>query len=165
MIFRTTTFTGEGEFMSFLCCGVKYSKNDPETYWCIDTDLIKPALKKFVGNHKINYEIVETLTCKKNGCIKVQVHRYGLKKGKKTKFETMEYKGFRAVEYLEETSAFRQRQDTKCPNVNVPSSSKNDFVYGKVIDGTTQKIRYLNEQGFASDEKLIQKVKYIKKNG
>ncbi len=151
--------------MSFLCCGVKYSKNDPETYWCIDTDIIKPALKKYVGNHRDLYEIVDTLTCKKNGCIKVQVHRYGMIKGKKQRLETIEKKGQWAVEYLKETSSVRQRQDTKCPIVNIPSSSKNDFVYGKVMNSTTQRIRYLNEQGFASDEKLIQKVKYIKKNG
>lgn len=34
--------------MSILCCGVKYSKNDADTYWCFDTDIIKPVTKNIL---------------------------------------------------------------------------------------------------------------------
>lgn len=147
--------------MPFLCCGVKYSKNDPDTYWCIDTDILKTPTKKNVDNHRIVKEVVETLTCKKNGCTKIQVSRYYSFKGKMHRAELEELKGMKAQEYLQRTSNVRIRQPQKCPMVSIPSSSKNDFVYGKVIDSETQGIRYLNEQGWASAEKIISKVRYL----
>lgn len=147
--------------MPFLCCGVKYSKNDPETYWCIDTDILKTPTKKNVDNQRIIKEVVETLTCKKNGCTKIQISRYSRVKGKLKRVELEELKGIKAQNYLFETSNLRIRQPQKCPMVSIPSSSKNDFVYGKVIDSETQGIRYLNEQGWASDKKIISKVKYL----
>ena len=68
--------------MAFLCCGVKYSKNDPDTYWCIDTDVLEKPTKKTIKNLKVLKEKVEILTCKKNGCTKIQIFRYGHFKGK-----------------------------------------------------------------------------------
>ncbi len=147
--------------MPFLCCGVKYSVTDPETYWCIDTDVVSVPTKKKIDNRKIVKEVVETLNCKKNGCTKVQIARYFRLKGELHIAEFEELKGRQAQDYLEKTSKLRIRQPQKCPVVNVPTLSKNDFVYGKVINSETQRIRYLNEQGWASDKKIISKVKYL----
>lgn len=133
--------------MPFLCCGVKYSKNDPDTYWCIDTDIINKPTKKTVNNKRVIKEVVETLTCKKNGCLKIQISRFGHFQGKLKKIETEELKGKKATEFLEATSNIRIRQPLKAPMVNIPRTSKNDFVYGKAIGKETQRIRYLNEQG------------------
>ncbi len=148
--------------MSFFCCGVKYSKNDPETYWCIDTDIINAPIKKNVNNKRVIKEVVDTLTCKKNGCLKVQITRYGHDKGKLRKLEVEELKGNRALDFLKETSKIRIRQPLKVPLVSIPKQSKNDFVYGKTLDRETQRRRYLSEQGWASSEKLISKVRFIK---
>lgn len=147
--------------MSFYCCGVKYSKNDPETYWCIDTDILTTPTKKNVDNKKIVKEICETLTCKKNGCTKVQIFRFASVKGQLKKIEVEELKGYKAFEFLAATSKIRIRQPQKTPLVFIPNASKNDFVYGKTIGKETQKIRYLNEQGWASNKKIISKVKYL----
>ena len=111
--------------MSFLCCGVKYSKNDPETYWCIDTYLI---------NKRTGKEIVDVLTCKKNGCLKVQISKYD--KNKKL-IEKQELKGNKAEKYLADTVKIRVKQPLICPIQKVAARTKNDFKYGKVIDSTT----------------------------
>ena len=150
--------------MSFLCCGVKYSKNDPNTYWCIDTDIIEPALKKYASGAKIKKEIVETLTCKKNGCLKIKISRFGIVKGQNTLLEIQELKGKEALQYLKDTSSVRKRQPLTCPLKKVPVKNKNDFIYGKVINSVTQRARYVNEQGFADNKKIISECR-IYKNG
>ena len=147
--------------MPFLCCGVKYSKNDLNTYWCIDTYILNTPSKKLVNNRRVVKEVVDVLTCKKNGCVKIQISRYGQVKGIKKRLELEELKGKMAQEYLELTSKIRIKQPVKVPAVNIPITSRNDFVYGKTIDGFTQRIRYLNEQGWASNEKIISKVKVM----
>ena len=145
--------------MSFLCCGVKYSKNDPETYWCIETDINKPVQKKYVENHRVIKEIVDILTCKKNGCLKVKISRYGTFKGKKKLLEVENLSSKKAAIYIQETFNVRQRQPIVCPIQNVPIRKNNDFKYGKVIDSETQRARYLSEQDWASDYKIKCNVK------
>lgn len=147
--------------MSFLCCGVKYSKNDPETYWCIDTDINKPVQKKFIGNERVVKEIVDSLTCKKNGCLKVQIRRYGNLRGKNKLLEIEELSGKKAFNYLEQTSKIRQRQPLNCPVQKIPYAKHIDFVYGKVVDATTQRKRYLNETDWADDKLINAPVKII----
>lgn len=147
--------------MSFYCCGIKYSKNDPETYWCIDTYIINSPTKKNVGNKKVIKEVIDSLTCKKNGCLKIQITRYGHVKGCFKKLETEELKGNKALDFLKETINIRIRQPLKAPKKKIPSKIKSDFVYGKTINKETQKIRYLSEQGWASNEKIESKVKYL----
>lgn len=147
--------------MPFLCCGVKYSKNDPDTYWCIDTYIINAPIKKLVNNRRVIKEVVDVLTCKKNGCVKIQISRYGHVKGIKKRLELEELKGKKAQDYLEATSKTRIKQPTRAPLINIPQGSKSDFVYGKVIDGMTQRIRYLNEQGWASSELIKSEVKVV----
>lgn len=146
--------------MSFYCCGIKYSKNDPETYWCISTDIINIPTKKNVKNKRIIKEVVDSLTCKKNGCLKVQITRFGHVNGKLKKIEVEELKGKKALDFLKETSKIRIRQPLQVPMLKIPKQSKNDFVYGKTIDRETQRRRFLSEQGWASNEKIISKVKF-----
>lgn len=148
--------------MPFLCCGVKYSKNDPDTYWCIDTYLIKEPIIKSVKNKRIIKEIIDVLTCKKNGCVKIQISRYARIQGVTKRIELEEIKGKKAQEYLEKTSKIRVKQPPVIPTVNIPKSTRNDFVYGKTIDGETQRKRYVNEQGWASNEVIKSKVKIIR---
>lgn len=147
--------------MPFLCCGVKYSTNDPNTYWCIDVYILKNPTKKNIGNRRITKEKVEVLTCKKNGCVKIQISRYAHVKGQLKRIEIEELKGEKAQRYLLNTSDIRIKQPMKAPAVNIPQGSKSDFVYGKVLDGTTQRIRYLSERGWASNEIIKSKVKII----
>ena len=147
--------------MSFLCCGVKYSKNDIETYWCIETDITNPIQKKYVGNDRVFKEVVDTLTCKKNGCLKVNITRYGKIKGRKKILEVEKLSGKKAFEYLSETANVRISQPQICPMQKVPIKKKNDFKYGQVIDSTTQRARYLNEQDWASKEKIKSECNYF----
>lgn len=139
--------------MSFVCCGVKYSKNDPETYWCIDTDINKPVQKKYVGNDRVIKEVVDSLTCKKNGCLKVNITRYGKFRGKRKLLEIERLSGEASAKYLQETADVRERQPLSCPMQNVPFSKYIDFKYGKVLDSTTQRARYLNETDWADEKK------------
>ena len=148
--------------MSFYCCGVKYSKNDPDTYWCIDTYINQPIQKKVVNNKKVSKEIVEVLTCKKNGCTKVQVKRYGKINGSENILEVEEFSRKKAARYLENTINIRVKQPSVCPSKKIPYAKKNDFKYGKAINSFTQRIRYLNEQGWASDKKIVAEVKTYK---
>lgn len=148
--------------MSFVCCGVKYSKNDPETYWCIDTDINKPVQKKYVGNDRVIKEVIDSLTCKKNGCLKVKIFRYGKLRGKKKLLETECLSGAEAFNYLEATASVRERQPLSCPIQSVPFSKHIDFKYGKVLNSITQRARYLNEQDWADDKKIVNECKTIK---
>lgn len=141
--------------MAFVCCGIKYSKNDPQTYWCIDTFINKPVQKKSVGQQKVVKEVVDTLTCKKNGCIKVNITRYGKFRGYNKLLEIENLSGHQAVEYLQKTINSREKQPLVCPVKNIPQAKNIDLCYGKVINSTTQKARYLNEKGFADNNKIV----------
>lgn len=149
----------KGVTMSFYCCGLKYSKNDPETYWCIDTYLNKIIQKKYIEKKKVLKEVVDCLTCKKNGCIKIQIFRYGTEKGKNILLEKEELSGKKASKYLADTISIREKQNQICPTKTVPIRKNNDFKYGKVLNSTTQRIRFLNEQGWAEKEKIHSPVK------
>lgn len=145
--------------MSFICCGIKYSKNDPDTYWCIDTDINKPVQKKYVGNDRVVKEVVDSLTCKKNGCLKVKITRYGILRGRKKILEVESLSGRNAFDYLEATANVRERQPLACPMQSVPFSKYIDYCYGKVLSPTTQRARYLNEQDWASKDVIKTPVK------
>lgn len=144
--------------MSIVCCGVKYSKSDPETYWCFDTDILKPIQKKYVGNDRVHKEVVDSLTCKKCGCLIVTITRYGKFKGHKKRLEIEKLKGLDAVEYLNKTSEFRVRQPLTCPIQGVPFSRNIDICYGKVIAPDKQRPRYVNEQDWGGKEVYTSKV-------
>ena len=68
--------------MKFCCCGLVYSTNDPETYWCIEKYKMRtPSIEK-VGGFKVEKELVYALFCKKNGCLKLEIHRYSKENNK-----------------------------------------------------------------------------------
>ena len=141
--------------MSFVCCGVKYSKNDPETYWCIETDTIKIFTKKKVKDNKVCKEIVETLICKKNGCLQVHIKRFGQSKGRFKILEVEKLSGDEAALFLINTESIRLRQSQICPIKMTPFSKRIPLCYGKFISSTTQRARYLNEQDWGFNSKVM----------
>ena len=146
--------------MPIVCCGVKYSKNDPETYWAIDTDINKPIQKKYVGSDRVVKEVVDSYTCIKCGCLIVTVTRYGLLRGHKKILEKEILKGTAATDYLQATAKVRERQPLSCPIQSVPFSKYIDYQYGKVLSPTTQRARYLNEQDWASKDVIKSNIIY-----
>ena len=113
----------------------------------------KRGKKKYVGNDRVIKEVVDSLTCKKNGCLKVNITRYGKFRGKRKLLEIERLSGEAAAKYLQETADVRERQPLSCPMQNVPFSKYIDFKYGKVLDSTTQRARYLNETDWADEKK------------
>ena len=135
--------------MPFLCCGIKYSKNDIDTYYCIETDIIKNFTRTKIGENRVTKQIVETLYCKKNGCVKLHNKFFGRNKNGKLKLLSVErLNGESAVQFLKETEHIRKRQPQVEPVKLIPQAKKLDMCYGKVIDGTTQRARYINELGW-----------------
>lgn len=146
--------------MKLYCCGLVYSTKDPQTYWCIRKDIIKNALKPFVEGKRIVKEVVYTLVCKKNGCTKVEIHSYAdFEETHLINTETLS--GKKALNFLKSTSRIRTPQPVKCPYQTVPLSKKVPYVYGKTIDGQTQRARYLTEEDWASRELIHSPVKII----
>jgi hypothetical protein len=136
----------------FICCGVKYSKIDPETYWCIETDLIKnyAFTKKDVNSVKIYKEIVETLVCKKHGCIQVHIKRYGKLRGRYKILEIEKLSGNEAAQFIIETEKIRIRQPQICPFKTVPFVKNLDLCYGKTITPVQQRRRYANDKDWSN---------------
>lgn len=135
--------------MPFLCCGIKYSKNDIDTYYCIEIDIIKNFTRTKIGENRVTKQIVETLYCKKNGCVKLHNKFFGRNKNGKLKLLSVErLNGESAIQFLKETEHIRKRQPQAEPVKVIPQAKKIDMCYGKVIDGTTQRARYINELGW-----------------
>lgn len=158
--------------MSFLCCGVKYTKKNPETYWCIETDIIKPQnvknetikqiqdnvaknmleidkkykprdfIKKIINKKKVQKEIAESFICKKCGCHKIKITRYGA--NKKRLEEPEEFKGYEVTFYLNEL--LRLGVSKTLPQVEplelIPSATSIPFVYGEAISPEEQRRKY-----------------------
>lgn len=142
--------------MSFICCGVIYSKKDPETFYCIETDIIRDFTKKEIGRTKVTKQIVETLYCKKNGCVKLHNKFFGRAKNGKLKILLCErLKGEEAIQFLKDTEKIRIRQPQKEPILSVPQAKKLTLCYGKFIDNETQRARYINEMGWGHNSENI----------
>lgn len=138
--------------MSFLCCGRVYSKNDPETYQYIETDVIRDFTKKKIGKNTVVKQIVETLLCCKNGCTKVKNKYFGRGiNGKLKILEVERLKGTEAINFLQETEGIRIRQPQKQPFPHIPFAKNIDLCYGKVTSSQSQRARYLNEQAWQQD--------------
>lgn len=120
--------------MKFYCCGLIYSTEDPETYWCIQKYNIKTPVKPLWDNKKVVKEIVYTLCCKKNGCLKVEVHRYTKENGCLQLLEPQKMSGDKARKFLERTKDMRIRQVQSCPYQKISYSKKIPWVYGKALD-------------------------------
>lgn len=134
--------------MRMICCGVVYSTQDPSTYWCIQKYIIKDLIKPFVGIDRVSREVVYTLLCKKNACTKLEILRYGTS-DEKHLLEREALSGKKAMSFLRKTAAIRVAQQQKCPVQVVPTSKRIPYVYGRAINSQTQRIRYLNEEGWA----------------
>ena len=133
--------------MKFYCCGLVYSTQDPETYWCIETYHLKNPVDDIIGGKRIYKQIVYTLCCKKHGCLKLELHSYGKVDGVLKLLYTQSIKGQGAITFLERTKAMRVRQPQCCP-LKVYQYSKNiPWVYGKAVNSTTQVVRYFDESG------------------
>ena len=147
--------------MSFLCCGVKYSKNDIETFQCIETDLIRNFTKKKIGESKVVKQVVETLLCKKcycNGKMKVltvEKLQDNIHTGKIDPKTGNEIILNAATDFLMQTEKIRIRQPQKEPVKRIPFAKNIDLCYGKVIDNYTQRARYINEQGWGHNSEKI----------
>ena len=133
--------------MKFYCCGLVYSTDDPDTYWCIDTYNMKQPSIDIIGGKKIAKEIIYTLMCKKNGCFKVDVYRYYDDFGVLKVLETRHLKGKDARKFMESTKDMRIRQPQCCPIKKVRYSKNIPWVYGKTVDNNTQVVRYMDESG------------------
>lgn len=160
--------------MAFVCCGIKYSKNDPDTYWCIDTDMIFPSkvddkkiaqvqeyvneqmlrlydkfysrnlIKKKVQNKAISKIIVESLTCKKNGCTKAKIIYYVRDKNKNKKIDEIALKGYEAVYFVDAILKFKAASRLKqiLPIKSIPNAKKIPYTYPEAISSTTQRKCY-----------------------
>ncbi len=133
--------------MKFFCCGVVYSTDDPETFWCIEKYNLKTPEKAFVENKKVFKEVVYSLFCKKNDCTKIEIQRFVKQNGQIILAEKQQLSGKKARNYLERTKSVRIKQPQCCPLKSVAYAKKIPWVYGKSIDGQTQIPRYMDESG------------------
>lgn len=138
--------------MNFFCCGVKYSTNDPQTYFNIEKYRTKKVLKKFVGNKKVQHEEIYFIHCKKNDCIKTYIRRYSTPASTRQSLIEEEI-----INKKKTSLQFKSEQLKNLDYVSItapvyrlaPQSKTVPFVYGKVEGSTTQRRRYLNETGYA----------------
>jgi len=131
------------------CCEITYSTTDPATFNCFDKYEVKPLSKDYIGKEKVYTEIVYVLNCF-NNCTKIEVLRYGRVLGVKKLIKEPnreQYHGKEAIDYLERTIAQRTFKDIPCPGKKqIYVSSYIPLAFGKALDATTQRPRYLNEQ-------------------
>lgn len=133
--------------MKFYCCGLIYSTENPETYWCIQKYILKKPSVDIWKGKRVEKEIVYTLCCKKNGCLKIEIHKYTNESGILKLFDKQPLKGAAAVTFLERTKNMRVRQPQCCPLRKVQNSKKIPWVYGKAVNSDTQVVRYMDESG------------------
>lgn len=138
--------------MPIICCGVKYSKNDPDTYWCFESWCNTTPAKKTVKNERVRHEHIDSIVCKKCGALVIQINRYSNFHGFKKLIEKERLTGKNAFDFLEKTKKTRVHVKNPYPIQNAPYAKNIDFVYGKVTSPITQRKRYLNEQGWADGE-------------
>jgi len=128
--------------VAFLCCEVKYKKNDIETYWCIETYSVKPLTTKFVGEQRVFTETVESCICKKCGLQRLQIKRFGRKNNRKCLLEVQELKGQEADIFLIEHQNQLKLQPQICPMPLVACATTMPAVYGYAIAPDKQRARY-----------------------
>lgn len=144
--------------MNFFCCGLKYSTNDPGTYFCIEKYKTKKLLKQFVGEYKVKWEDIYFIHCKKNDCIKTYIFRYAITKtGKKKLLEREEISKRKA------SLEFKAKYLNNLRYVSLPvpfyknlkQAKTVPFVYGKTTGSETQQRRYIDESGYADYETMF----------
>ena len=130
-----------------ICCGLLYNTKDPDTYWCINTYLMKKPTIQYYRKKKIEKEVVYSLCCKKNGCIKIEIHRYIKEKDTLKLLFKFSLTGKAALHFLENTKNDRKKLPQIQPLKNIHWGNKIPWVYGKAIDGNKQVPRYIDESG------------------
>jgi len=132
--------------VKFYCCGLTYSTNDPATYWCIEKFIAKTLTKTYACGSKVVKEVIYILTCKKNGCIKVEILWYGRIRLKLKVLDKQSLTGDAAEKYFIDTAENRIPQKTICPIKQAYTAKNIPFVFARAISPTEQRRRYLNEQ-------------------
>lgn len=153
---KGAVLSGFGEFrgLKINCCDVWHSTTNPKTYNNFDKYEVKPLSKSYVGKDKVYSEMVFVLHCPQstnciNNGVKVEIIRYGKIKFKKKIIERESYSGLEAIEYLKRTVTQRILKDIPCPVKHFLVAKKIPWSFPKVMDETTVRKRYLNEQGWA----------------
>lgn len=152
--------------MKMFCCGVCYNTADIETYWRISKFKLKKPTREKIGDSKVVKEFAYVLECKE-GCTKVNIVRQiQLFDGKNTRFKTVDKKelsGKTAYKYLQETENIRVLMPSKPPIKPIKYRKTIPFVYGKTIDGFTQRGRYISEEDWATDKIFESKIIFSSK--
>lgn len=128
--------------MAFLCCGLKYNKNDIETYWCIETYVVKPNTQKYVGDYRVFSETIEICICKKCGCQLLIHKRFGRQNGRKKLLQALEFRGEAADLYILQHQEKMKLQPQICPMPLIASATSLPSVYGFAISATKQRAKY-----------------------
>lgn len=141
--------------MNFYCCGVRYSTNDPDTYFCIEKYSSKKPIKQVIGKQKIKQEDIYFIYCKKNDCIKTYIFRYSITRSGKKKLIEKEVISKRkaSLEFKAKYLNNLKYKQIPMPFYKSLKQSKTiPFVYGKVTGSQTQQRRYIDESGYADYE-------------
>jgi len=133
--------------LKIYCCGLVYSTQDPDTYWCIETYNLKQPLDKVIDGKKVCKQVVYVLCCKIHGCTKLEIHSYTKENGVLMLICKQSIKGAGAMSFLEKTKDVRIRLPQICPYSKIRYGKKIPWVYGKVVNSTTQIVRYFDESG------------------
>lgn len=147
--------------LKFYCCGLVYSTQDPNTYWCIETYYLKNPIDDIIGGKRVCKQVVYVLCCKVHGCTKLELHSYTKENGVLKLIFTQSIKGSGVAVFLEKTKSLRIKQPQICPYSKIQYAKKIPWVYGKTINGTTQVVRYIDESGnrkVFKDNKLVSEI-------
>lgn len=136
-----------------LCCGVSKSTT-ADDYYKIDRYINKQVLKtKTDLGLKVAKETVFIAMCDNCDSLIVEIHRHAINKfGKKKLAEKEVLRGAKALEYYNATAKNRIYTPLESPFEKPIKSAKTiPFIYGKVLDRTTQQPYYLDDSGNAGN--------------
>ena len=133
--------------MKIYCCGLVYSTQDPNTYWCIETYDFKKPIDNIIKGQIVYKQVLYSLCCKVHGCTKLELHSYGKENGVLKLICKQSIKGVGAKTFLDKTKDLRVKLPQICPYTKIQYDKKIPWVYGKTINSTTQIVRYIDESG------------------
>lgn len=133
--------------LKFYCCGLVYSTQDPDTYWCIETYHLRYPIDDIIAGKRVHKQVVYVLCCKVHGCTKLEIHSYTKENGVLKLIYTQSIKASGVTAFLEKTKNLRIKQPQICPYSKIQYAKKIPWVYGKTINSTTQVVRYIDESG------------------
>ena len=157
--------------MNFICCNVKYSTCDPETYMYIKRYKLSRPSKKSVKNKNVLREIVYVLDCFKCsdsfGGKKIQIRRFGKVDNKSIELERKDLSGKYAKRYLRDNEKFMIEMPQLTPFKKYHVFTKYiPMTYVQHIKTLSNGIeidiarkRYINNVDYAGDEIICPVVK------